>query len=31
VPRPGGLAQDLLEATVADVEQNVGRPADILP
>jgi hypothetical protein len=24
-----GLAQDLLEATVADVEQNLGRPADI--
>jgi uncharacterized protein DUF1876 len=26
-----GLAQDLLEATVADVEQNMGRPADITP
>jgi Rv2632c-like len=24
-----GLAQDLLEATVADVEQNIGRGADI--
>jgi len=26
-----GLAQDLLEATVADVEQNMGRPADVTP
>ena len=26
-----GLAQDLLEATVADVEQNMGRPAEITP
>jgi hypothetical protein len=25
-----GLAQDLLEATVADVEQNVGGDADII-